>query len=120
MKSAFYPLMISGLPEADIPIPGLKAYLLQGEQQQVVFMEFAEDAVVPEHAHEAQWGVVLDGMMELTIDGKLHVLRKGDSYSINAGQRHGAKIFAGYKDVTVFDQGDRYRVKNTRTQSDGR
>ena len=89
---------------------GIKAYLLQAENHQVLFMEFAKDVEVPEHSHEAQWGVVLDGESELTIGGKLHVLKKGDTYYIPKDVPHSGKLKAGYKDVTLFNQKDRYSV----------
>ena len=74
-------------------------------------MEFEEDAVVAPHSHNAQWGVVLDGEMEITINGVVHHLKKGDSYFIDTDEVHSAKIKAGYKDLTFFDQVDRYKIK---------
>jgi mannose-6-phosphate isomerase-like protein (cupin superfamily) len=111
MLPEFYPEFVRALPEADIPIDGVKAWLHQGSDHQIVFMEFTKDAEVPAHSHEAQWGVVLDGEAELTIDGKPRVLKKGDSYWLEAGQVHSAKIYAGYKDLTFFNQRDRYKIK---------
>jgi len=108
--SEIFPEPIRTLPQADIPLSGLKAYLSQGENHQILFMEFAKDAEVPEHSHEAQWGVVLDGESELTIGGKLHVLKKGDTYYIPKDVPHSGKLKAGYKDVTFFNQKDRYSV----------
>lgn len=106
-----FPNIITQLPEADIPIPGVKAFLAQAGNQQFVFMSFNENVQVPEHAHEAQWGIVLDGEIELTIDGDKHFLKKGDSYFIPRNVRHSASIKQGYKDITFFDQKDRYPVK---------
>lgn len=103
--------MIVNLPEADIPVKGLKAYLLQGERQQIIFMEFSEDTEISEHSHEAQWGVVLKGRIDLTIAGEDHILRKGETYFIPKEISHSAKIYAGYSDVTFFNQKDRYEVK---------
>jgi quercetin dioxygenase-like cupin family protein len=111
-RDTVFPGIVSDLPQADIPIEGLKSYLLQGEDQQVVFMSFENDISVPEHSHEAQWGVVVDGEIRLTIDGRLHVLTRGDSYFIPKGVAHSARIKAGYKDVTLFDQKDRYSVRS--------
>lgn len=53
MKTLF-PKPIIELPEADIPIKGIKAYLSQGEDHQIIFMEFAEDVDLVEHSHEEQ------------------------------------------------------------------
>jgi quercetin dioxygenase-like cupin family protein len=80
-------------------------------------MSFDRDAEVPEHSHEAQWGVVLDGEIELTIEGRKHIFRRGDTYSIPKGVPHSAKIKRGYKDLTLFDQRDRYKAKQNHTNS---
>jgi quercetin dioxygenase-like cupin family protein len=103
--------MITNLPEADIPIEGLSSHLLQGEKQQLVFMSFENDAEVPEHSHEAQWAVVLDGQIELTIGGRKHTFAKGDTYFIGKDVKHSARIRKGYKDLTLFNQKDRYKAK---------
>jgi len=106
-----FPDIISDLPRADIPLEGLNAYLLQGMNQQVIFMSFEKDAEVPEHSHEAQWGVVLDGEIELTIGGKKQIYKKGDIYFIPRNVPHSARIKAGFKDITLFNQKDRYKPK---------
>ena len=110
MRSIF-PEMIVNLPEADIPVKGLKAYLLQGERQQMVFMEFFEDIEISEHSHEAQWGIVIKGQIDLTIEEEKHILTKGETYFIPKDVPHSAKIYAGYADLTFFNQKDRYKVK---------
>lgn len=110
-KEKFFPEIITNLPEADIPIEGLHSYLFQGEKQQFVFMSFENDVKVPEHSHEAQWGVVLDGEIELTIDDKKCIFTKGDTYFIPKDVKHSARIRKGYKDLTLFNQNDRYKAK---------
>jgi len=109
----FFPEMITRLPEADIPIEGIDSYLLQCENQQIVFMSFEKDADVPEHSHESQWAVILDGEIELTIGSDTRTYRRGDTYFIPRGVKHGARIKKGYKDLTLFDQKDRYKAKKS-------
>ncbi|TKG94236.1 cupin domain-containing protein [Puteibacter caeruleilacunae] len=101
--------LISKFPKADIQLEGVDSRLIQAGEQQFIFMEFDNDVEVPPHSHNAQWGVVLEGEMEITISGKVHLLKKGDSYFIEKDEVHSAKIKAGYKDLTLFDQADRYR-----------
>ncbi|EKD96562.1 MAG: hypothetical protein ACD_23C01400G0008 [uncultured bacterium] len=108
-----FPDIITKLPQADIPIENLKAFLVQGENQQILFMEFDKDTEVAEHSHEAQWGIVLDGEIELNINNKKHLFGKGDTYFIPKGINHSAKIKQGYKDITLFDQKDRYKKKSS-------
>jgi len=109
-----FPNIITDLPQAEIPIEGLKAYLVQGCEQQVVFMSFENHVEVPEHAHAAQWGVVLEGEIELTINDKKQVFKKGEMYFVPKDVRHSAKIIAGYRDITLFNQRDRYKAKTTK------
>jgi len=109
--SEIFPEPIRNLPRADIPLSGLKAYLSRAENHQILFMEFTEDAEVQEHSHEAQWGVVLAGKIDLTIDGVERTYTKGDSVFIPQGAKHSAKVYAGYADVSFFNQKDRYKVK---------
>lgn len=106
-KSVF-PDPIRALPVADIPLPGVRGYLSQSDGHQIVFMEFAQDAEVPEHSHEAQWGIVLEGRIDLVVGGEEHTFRRGDRYFIPAGVLHSAKIHAGYADVTFFNAPNRY------------
>ena len=109
--SEIFPEPIRNLPQANIPLSGIKAYLSHGQNHQILFMEFAEDAKVPEHCHEAQWGVVVAGKIDLTIDGVERTYSKGDSVFIPKGAKHSARIYAGYADVSFFDQKDRYNTK---------
>ncbi len=110
MKNIF-PEPILKLPEADIPLKGIEAYLSQGEDHQIIFMKFNEDVELPEHTHESQWSIVFEGKIELVINGEKNVYTKGDRYFIPAGAKHYGKIYAGYSDMTYFNQKDRYTVK---------
>jgi quercetin dioxygenase-like cupin family protein len=105
-----FPAFIKELPSAPIPLNGLTNFVIQAPGHQVIFMAFEQETTVPEHAHEAQWGVVLDGVMELTIDGRTSLLRKGDTYFIPKDTIHSAKIHPGYKDLCIFDEPNRYSL----------
>jgi quercetin dioxygenase-like cupin family protein len=111
--ATIFPDPIRHLPEADIPIRGINAYLSRGEGHQIIFMEFSEDADLPEHAHESQWGIVLEGRIDLVIAGEKHTFTKGDRYFIPKGTLHSGRIHAGYADMTFFNQADRYGVKRS-------
>ena len=109
--SEIFPEPIRNLPQADIPFDGITAYLSQADNHQILFMEFAKDVEVPEHSHEAQWGVVLARKVDLTIDGIKHTYSRGDSVFIPKGVKHSAKVHAGYADVSFFNQKDQYKPK---------
>ena len=109
--SDIFPEAIRNLPEADIPIPGLTAYLSQDENHQIVFMHFTQDAEVPAHAHGAQWAIVLEGTIALTVEGKEAAYTKGDRFYIPSLETHSAKISAGYASMEFFADKDRYKAK---------
>ncbi len=106
-----FPEPIRKLPEADIPLNGIKAYLSQSEHHQLIFMQFENDVDLPEHSHASQIGFVLEGKIDLIIEGKRQSYTKGDRYYIPAGVKHSAKIYAGYADITLFDEASRYSSK---------
>lgn len=108
--SKIFPEPVITLPRADIPISGITAYLSQGADHQIIFMEFSEDVELQEHSHESQWGIVLEGKIELIINGVKNIYVKGDRYFIDKGVKHSGKIFAGYADMTFFNQKDRYQA----------
>ena len=109
--SELFPGLVRSLPLADIPAPGVTAYLLQGRDHQVLFMKFEEEVQVPPHSHGAQWGIVLEGTIDLAVNGVQQTYGKGDSYFIPAGAEHSATVHAGYADVTLFEDRGRYRAK---------
>ena len=106
-----FPDTIRKLPLADVPLDGVTAFLSQADTHQIVFMEFSKDADLPEHSHAAQMGIVVQGRIELTIDGKKNIFTKGDLYHIPAGVKHSGRIYAGYADVTFFNEPKRYTAK---------
>ncbi len=110
MKDIF-PKVVKKLPRADIPFDNIEAYLFQGENHQILFMKFNENVQIPEHTHGAQWGIVLNGEIELNIGGKVRIYKKGDNYFIPKSISHSAKITSGYADITLFEEKDRYKKK---------
>ncbi len=110
-ESSEFPDFVRNLPEADLPFKGLRGWLLQSEGGQVLFLETDVDVAVTEHSHGDQWGIVVDGEMELTIGAETAIYRRGDSYCIPAGVKHGARLSAGFKVLDYFKDRDRYQVR---------
>ena len=109
--SSLFPEPITKLPAADIPLDGVMAYLSQSDTHQILFMDFEKDVELPEHSHEAQIGIVISGRIDLVIGGKKRSFEKGDLYYIPAGTAHSARIYAGYSDITFFNEPHRYSAK---------
>lgn len=106
-----YPDMLRNLPEIDIPLQGIRGWLLQSADKQVVFFDLEPVGEMPPHSHCAQWGLVIDGEMELTIDGETQTYRKGDWYYIPAGAVHSATFLTRVHVIDVFDDPARYTTK---------
>lgn len=106
-----YPEFIKNLPQADLPMPGITAHLLSGEKGQAVFFELPAGAEVPPHSHGAQWGMVIEGSIQLTIGGETRIYRKGDSYVIGDGEEHSAVVKEPSRVIDVFADNDRYKAK---------
>ncbi|MCD6162860.1 MAG: cupin domain-containing protein [candidate division Zixibacteria bacterium] len=109
--NTIYPDMIRNLPEIDININGIRGWLLQDGKKQAVFFDIQPVGKVPPHTHCAQWGIMLEGEMSLTIGDDIKVYRKGDQYYIPEGVVHSANFLSRVNVIDVFDAPDRYNVK---------
>jgi quercetin dioxygenase-like cupin family protein len=110
-----FPTVIKDLPEADLPFQGVKAWILQGEKHQLIFFEMQPTAVVSEHSHSyPQWGMVVEGKMKLTINGKTRTIKKGDYYLIPAEAKHQAKFLTKTQVIDLFSERTRYKAKPTK------
>lgn len=106
-----FPEMITQLPEADIEFSGVRGWLSQGKDHQIVFFDIEPIGEVTEHSHGAQWGIVVDGEMDLTIGGITKTYRNGDSYVIPEGVLHSAVFKKRSLVVDYFADKDRYEAK---------
>ena len=106
-----YPDMIQVLPEIDVPLEGVRGRLLQSADRQVVFFDIEPIGQVPIHTHGDQWGVVIEGEMDLTIGGQTRTYGPGDTYFIPAGVEHGATFRTRVRVIDVFADRDRYSPK---------
>ena len=111
MAEVNYPDIIKNLPDADLNIDGVSAKLLQAEGKQIVFFEMEPIGTIPPHAHQEQWGVVLEGEIELTVDGVTTTYVKGDSYFIPAGAVHSGRVNTRSKIMDLFNEPARYKPR---------
>jgi len=106
-----FPAFIRGNPEIEVPLPGVRGWMIANGHQQTVFVHFSQDVEVPEHAHADQWELVISGRVELHRPEVTEIFGAGDNFFVPAGQPHSATVYKGYRAVIVFDEPDRYRVR---------
>ncbi len=106
-----YADFIQALPQADLPLAGASANLLSGAQAQMVFFELPAGASVPPHSHGAQWGLVVQGRVEMTMAGETRVYAPGECYFIGDGVEHSARVLEDCWAIDVFADPARYRAK---------
>ncbi len=110
-NDSIYPEMVQNLPDADIPFKGVQGKLFQSKDHQIVFFIIEPIGVVAEHSHGAQWGVVFEGEMDLTIDGVTKTYKNGDRYFIPSGVKHSANFKKRTQLMDFFEDKDRYLIK---------
>ena len=95
----------------DSPLASLRGWMLQNDRALAMFYEIPDGVEVPEHAHGAQWGVVLEGSIEFTIGGETRTYRRGDTYYVpDVGRRTAPSSRPGYVGIDVFADADRYQA----------
>ena len=77
-QTTSYPDFIKDFPRADVPMEGVQAYLLnQPGVGQAVFFDLPAGMVLPQHSHDAQWGIVIDGELDFNLEGDIQRRKKG-------------------------------------------
>ena len=106
-----YPEMIKNLPEIDIALDGVRGWLMRDDKISVVFFELEPIGKIPDHSHCAQWGMVLEGEMKLTINNETKIYRNGDRYLIPEGVIHSAEFLTKCYVIDFFADPNRYKKK---------
>jgi len=104
---------MDAFPSLDLPLPDSKVETraMRTEQGLAVFFRVREDTELPPHSHGAQWGTVIEGQLELTIDGETTTYGPGDTYDIPPGVVHAVRVPAGSLIFDVFEEPDRYPLR---------
>ncbi|MEL6643516.1 MAG: cupin domain-containing protein [Pseudomonadota bacterium] len=104
------PDFIKTMPALDIPFPDdvVSTNAIRSKAGLMVLFTFHKDVTLPPHAHEGQWGTVLFGSLDLTMNGETRTYGPGESYNIPAGTEHAATVPAGTVALDIFEEPDRY------------
>jgi len=90
------------VPARDVWGESVQARVVDGERASIALVELAPGAVVPEHRHEhEQLGMVVEGKMTFTIDGRTRELGPGGTWRIPSNAPHDA--VAGDDGAVVVD-----------------
>jgi quercetin dioxygenase-like cupin family protein len=103
--------VVNGLPMIQSPLQGVNGYLLQGAEIQGLFFSVEAGVFFPEHSHEAQWGVVIEGEFDITVDGETTTYKKGDTYYIPEGVIHTGHYRTDVISFDVFNSKDKFKSK---------
>jgi quercetin dioxygenase-like cupin family protein len=96
---------IVGLPRTSLA--GIDVYVHDDGASQVLFMELPSDrteAVVPNHTHGVEWGTVVEGEIEMTIDGRVETHGPGTQHRIPAGVPHSFRFRPGTSSIHCFGE----------------
>ncbi len=73
--------------------PGIRAQLVPGEKLMLARVHLEPNGIVPEHDHpHEQFGFIVEGEVDFTIDGETRHLGPGDYYAIPGGVRHSVNV----------------------------
>jgi quercetin dioxygenase-like cupin family protein len=106
MYSSVMPLVqLDRLPVRQI-FPGLNARLIHSDRVTHSWVEVDAGATFPEHQHpHEQIVTVLDGELDLVVDGVPHTLRPGVVFVIPPNVRHSGGSQTGCKVLDAFAPG---------------
>ena len=83
--------------------PGMHFRLIHTDKMTLSFLTIEEGAVLPEHSHHHEQVVTMQkGSLELTLDGKTHLLEAGSVFVIPSNTTHSAKALTEVEVLDVF------------------
>lgn len=104
---------IEGLPSLDLPFPEdmVTTRVIRSDTGLMVMFFVHQQLDLPEHSHKGQWGTVLQGRLDLTMNGETTTYRPGQSYDIPSGTPHSGVVHAGSVVLDIFEEPDRYPIR---------
>jgi quercetin dioxygenase-like cupin family protein len=83
--------------------PGIVAKIVTGSTMTVAHVSIAAGSVLPEHAHINEQVVnVIEGELELTVEGVKHSLKPGTSFLLPPYVPHSGKAISDVKVIDAF------------------
>ncbi|MHB1434624.1 MAG: cupin domain-containing protein [Thermoplasmata archaeon] len=98
-----FPESVHRLPKTDLA--GIDVYVHDNGSSQVLFFELPSgrrEVVVPTHTHDVEWGVVVEGRIDMTIDGRTEAHPAGAPHWIPAQVPHSFRFHPGTSSLHYF------------------
>jgi len=97
-----FPELLRGLPRFEGPFD---AYKLEARKCDVLFASYPAGTVIPAHDHETEnVGVITQGELILTIDGRETRYGPGKWYHVRARERHAARFEVETSEIEFWFQ----------------
>jgi quercetin dioxygenase-like cupin family protein len=95
-------LKLSDRPEKE-PVPGYKVRFVHGEHMTLAYWRIEAGAVLSPHSHpHEQVSSVIEGKLELTIEGETRILGTGSVGVIAPNARHAARAITDCRVIDAF------------------
>ncbi|MHB8352660.1 MAG: cupin domain-containing protein [Thermoplasmata archaeon] len=100
-----FPEAIRRLPYVNLS--GADVFVHDSGATQVLFMEVPTDraaVIVPTHVHGVEWGVVVEGEIEITLGEHVEPHPAGSTHLIPAGLPHSFRFRPGTSSIHYFEE----------------
>ena len=82
---------------------GIRAKVIPGDNTTITHVILDKDAVLPEHKHPQEQIVnVVEGELELTVEGQKHILTRGKVITLKPDQPHSGRALTEVYVIDVF------------------
>lgn len=93
---------LSAIPEKEL-YPGFIARIIHTELQSISYVRCLEGAVLPEHHHEEEQVLnLIEGIMDVTVNGETIRCSKGDIVHIPSNARHTVSAITDCLAIDIF------------------
>lgn len=97
---AHFPELLRALPKFEGPFDAFK---LEAKNCDVLFASYPAGTAIPAHSHETRnVGVITQGELILTLDGREHRYRVGEWYHVPAKARHAARFDVATSEIEFW------------------
>ena len=84
-------------------VPGFHARMVHTENMTLAYWDIEEGALLPDHSHpHEQVANVIEGTLELVVDGETHNMTPGKVFVIPSNVPHSGKALTACKVIDVF------------------